>query len=138
MGFYDDSFGVLKPPLIKGTSTSIQSLLWENEQVKMSTYESIDLPDYVMDFINLEGQAFLTLGFDDAASESRPGIERRVWNVPEQPWQSGDLLMIRIRERDSKDDSDAVAQSNPNVPTDTPTPSPSPTLTVAGKPIPTD
>lgn len=128
VGFYDDSFGVLKPPLIKGTSTSIQSLLWENKQVKMSTSESIDLSDYVMDFINLEGEAFLTLGFDDAASESYLGIERRVWNVPEQPWQSGDLLMIRIRERDSKDDSDAVAQSNPNVPTITPTPSPSPTL----------
>ena len=94
----------------------------------MSTSESIDLSDYIMDFINLEGKAFLTLGFDDATSEIYLGIERRIWDVPEQPWQSGDLLMIRIRERDSKDDSDAVAQSNPNVPTDTPTPSPSPTL----------
>ena len=124
VGFHDDSFGVLKPPLIKGTSTSIQSLSWENKQVKMSTSESIDLSDYVMDFINLEGEASLTLGFDDATSEIRLGIERRGWNVPEQPWQSGDLLMIRIRERDSKDDSDVVAQSNPNVPTITPTPSP--------------
>ena len=130
VGFYDDSFGVLKPALIEGTSTSIQSLLWEDGQVKMNTSESISLSDYVMDLINLEGEAFLTLGFDDTASESRPGIERRFWNVPERPWKSGDLLMIRIRERDSKDNSGAVAQSNPNVSTVTPTPTPSPTLTL--------
>ena len=158
----DNDVGVLKPALIEGRSASIDNLAWEHGQIQMKTSSSIKLSDHVMDFIDLQGEAFLTLSFDDAASESRPGLERRFWDMQDAPWKSGDLLMIRIRERDSKKDVDAVPQKNPNVstitptptttatptatetlelkPTDTPTPTPTstPTATVILEPEPTD
>ena len=125
----DNDVGVLKPATIEGTSASIDNLAWEHGQIQMKTSDSVKLSGHVMDFINLQGESFLTLSFDDAASESRPGLERRFWDMQDAPWKSGDLLMLRIRERDSKKDSDAVPQKNPNVSTITPTPTPTATPT---------
>ena len=125
----DNDVGVLKPATIEGTSASIDNLAWEHGQIQMKTSDSVKLSSHVMDFINLQGEAFLTLSFDDAASESRPGLERRFWDMQDAPWKSGDLLMLRIRERDSKKDADAVPQKNPNVSTITPTSSPTATNT---------
>ena len=138
----DNDVGVLKPATIEGTSASIDNLAWEHGQIQMKTSNSVKLSSHVMDFIDLQGEAFLTLSFDDAASESRPGLERRFWDMRDAPWKSGDLLMLRIRERDSKKDSDAVPQKNPNVSTITPTPTatntPTPTATETLKLKPTD
>ena len=125
----DNDVGVLKPATIEGTSASIDNLAWEHGQIQMKTSSSVKLSGHVMDFIDLQGEAFLTLNFDDAASESRPGLERRFWDMQDAPWKSGDLLMIRIRERDSKKDADAVPQKNPNVSTITSTPTPTATNT---------
>ena len=138
----DNDVGVLKPATIEGTSASIDNLAWEHGQIQMKTSDSVKLSSHVMDFINLQGEAFLTLSFDDAASESRPGLERRFWDMHDAPWKSGDLLMIRIRERDSKKDADAIPQKNPNVSTITPTPTatntPTPTATETLELKPTD
>ena len=140
----DTDVGVLKPAAIEGTSASIDNLAWEHGQIQMKTSNSVKLSGHVMDFIDLQGEAFLTLSFDDAASESRPGLERRFWDMQDAPWKSGDLLMLRIRERDSKKDADAVPQKNPNVstitptPTHTSTPTYTPTATATYEPEPTD
>ena len=138
----DNDVGVLKPVAIEGTSASIDNLAWEHGQIQMKTSSSVKLSGHVMDFINLQGESFLTLSFDDAASESRPGLERRFWDMQDTPWKSGDLLMLRIRERDSKKDADAVPQKNPNVSTITPTPTatntPTPTATETLELKPTD
>ena len=50
----------------------------------------------VLDFIELDGTASLTLNLSNSAVEV--ATDTLVWSVSPQPWEDGDLLMVRIRE----------------------------------------
>ena len=54
---------------------------------------SVSLAGRRVDFIGLDGFAFLTLYFD-AAQRGSGGVY--TWMVRDRPWQAGDLLMLRI------------------------------------------
>ena len=91
----DGTNGVLKPAAfaLDGVTTTIQSLKWQNGTVTMKLKPSASLAGNAIDFISLDGSVALTLSFDDAAQGEGGAL---TWSVANQPWQAGDLLMLRI------------------------------------------
>ena len=154
----DKDNGVLKPTefsLADGSGVSLQSVAWNPSAVEMRLEPHTRLAGYHADFIALDGSIALRLDFDDA-SETGEGETRALsWPVCVQPWQAGDLLMLRLSEspadlagatRDSvcvsptatpiTDTPTAVpATATPSTPADTPTPVP-PTATPDTTPVP--
>ena len=84
---------------VGGVETDISRLVWESQKVKMELTKSVALASKHIDFIELDGNVGLRLDFDDAV-ETTPsgGGSLLTWNVCDQPWFAGDLLMIRISE----------------------------------------
>ena len=104
IGFTSDGFGVLEPSDIDDLGVSIESLVWEDGKVELDVSDAAGLGRHVIDFIDLQGDAALTLSLDYsqtsiACSGNYPEF---VWDIPEQPWASGGSWMIRIRETDSE------------------------------------
>ena len=97
----DKANGVLKPTafsLADGTGVSLQSVAWRPSAVEMRLEPHAPLAGYHADFIALDGSVSLRLDFDDA-SETGEGDSRGLsWPLCVQPWQAGDLLMLRISE----------------------------------------
>ena len=129
----DGANGVLKPAAftVGGASATITSLKWESGVVTMELNPSASLAGHAIDFISLDGSASLTLSFDDA-TQSGGAL---TWSVAAQPWNAGDLLMLRIG-------ADATTLTTPTpTPTpltpSTPTPTPTPTSTATPTPTPT-
>ena len=91
----DSSDGVLKPAAftVGGANTTISSLKWEAGTATMALDPSASLAGHAIDFIALDGSVSLALSFDDA---TRSG-GALTWSVASQPWNAGDLLMLRIR-----------------------------------------
>jgi len=97
----DKSNGILKPTafsLADGSSVSLQSIAWNPSAVEMRLEPHAPLAGYHADFIALDGAVSLRLDFDEA-SETGEGESRALsWPLCVQPWQAGDLLMLRISE----------------------------------------
>ena len=91
----DGTNGVLKPTdfALSGTTTTMQSLKWQSGVVTMELNPSVSLAGYAIDFIARDGSVALTLSFDDATQSGGT----LTWSVPNQPWEAGDLLMLRMR-----------------------------------------
>ena len=95
----DGASGVLKPAsfAFDGSDAAIRRIDWLDGQVRMSFSPRIALPDHHIDFIALDGSVSLRLDFDDAVEVTDDdGRQSLVWGVCSQPWQAGDLLMLRI------------------------------------------
>ena len=92
----DGSNGVIKPAgfTVDGTSTSITGLKWENGSVVLTLSPYVSLTGHKVEFIELDGLVGLSLDVDDAAVDSGAGM--LTWGVSGQPWEAGDLLMLRI------------------------------------------
>ena len=92
----DGSNGVLKPAgfTFGGTTTSLSGLKWESGVVTMTLSPSVSLAGHRAEFIGLDGSLVLTLLFDDAQAQGGT----LTWTVTDQPWEDGDLLMLRIEE----------------------------------------
>ena len=90
----DGTNGVLKPAAftVGGASATITSLKWESGVVTMALNPSASLAGHAIDFIALDGSVTTTLSFDDA-TQSGGAL---TWSVAAQPWNAGDLLMLRI------------------------------------------
>ena len=80
---------------VNGTSTEINSLEWSNNKVVLTLDTHVSLSGYVLDFIELDGSVSLSLFTDSATVDSTAGTHS--WSVTTQPWENGDLLMLRIR-----------------------------------------
>ena len=97
----DKDNGVLKPTafsLADGTGVSLQSVAWNPSAVEIRLEPHAPLTGYHADFIALDGAVSLRLDFDEA-SETGEGESRALsWPLCVQPWQPGDLLMLRISE----------------------------------------
>ena len=94
----DATNGVLKPTSFTVGQTAIQmtGLKWENNQVVLALDTFISLSGYVLDFIVLDGSVSLSLSVADAMVDA--GVGTYSWSLGTQPWEAGDLLMLRIRE----------------------------------------
>ena len=96
----DASNGVLEPAAftVGGASATMTSLEWESSTVTMELNPSASLAGHAVDFIALDGSVSLTLSFDDA-TQSGGAL---TWSVASQPWNAGDLLMLRIFEEPAR------------------------------------
>ena len=94
----DGANGVLKPTsfTVGGTSTELTSLEWANNQVVLTLATHVSLSGHVLEFIDLNGNAYLSLLTADATVDSTAGTYS--WSMSSQHWQDGDKLMLRIRE----------------------------------------
>jgi len=128
----DKSNGILKPTafsLADGTGVSLQSVAWQPSAVEMRLEPRAPLAGYHADFIALDGSVSLRLDFDDA-SETGEGDSRGLsWPLCVQPWQPGDLLMLRISESPpdlagATHDADCAAAPTATVAAGTATPVP--------------
>ena len=93
----DASNGVLKPATFSlgDASSSIVGLGWGDGEVTLVLSPYVSLAGKRLDFIELDGSVSLALSFDDGSVDRTVGTV--VWGMDEQPWESGDRLMIRIR-----------------------------------------
>ena len=123
----DGTNGVIKPAdfVLNGTNTTISSLKWESGTATMTLDPSTSLAGHAVDFIALDGSVSLTLSFDDATQSGGGAL---TWSVASQPWNAGDLLMLRIRS--------ANVIITPPTATPTPTPTAAPTATPTATPTP--
>ncbi len=126
----DTANGVLKPASFTAEgsgSISIERIEWTDGQVKMRLSPHSRLTGHHIDFIALHSSLALRLDFDDATEVDEGGARALTWGVCIQPWQDGDLLMLRISV--SEDDLIGATNSPQCVPTPTSTPTPTPTPT---------
>ena len=130
----DGSNGVLEPAAftVGGASATITSLKWEAGAVTMTLNPTASLAGHAIDFIALDGSVTTTLSFDDA---TQGGGGALTWSVASQPWNAGDLLMLRIRSTNVII-TPPTATPTPT-PTAAPTATPTPTPTPAATPTPT-
>ena len=96
----DAANGVLKPAsfslIEEGSTVTLSKIAWESGRATVELDPSLSLAGHHADFIALDGSVSLRLDFDDAA-DTVDGTKRTLaWNVCAQPWESGDLLMLRI------------------------------------------
>ena len=94
----DSSKGVLKPASFTGAdgvSATIRRIAWEAGTVNVSVTPHNALARHTLEFIELDGSVSLSLNVDDAMKDTSAGT--LTWQVPDQPWHHGDLLMVRIR-----------------------------------------
>ena len=85
--------GVLKPTTFG--SNVLDHIEWESGTLKVNLTGS-----HVgkhLDFLDVDGELALTVAVDDAVAAD--GL--LTWSVPDQPWESGDLLMVRLYSKDA-------------------------------------
>ena len=87
--------GVLEPAgfSMRGRDINLTGLEWRNGQVVLSFDRTVQLSDG-LSFIETDGTAGLYLSQYDATEDLR--ARTVTWEVSEQPWESGDELMLRI------------------------------------------
>lgn len=95
----DDTNGLLSPATFtdaNGASATIRRIEWQSGKVKLAVTPHTGLAGQVLDFIELDGTVSLSLDVADATVDS--ANDTLSWSVASQPWEDGDLLMVRIRE----------------------------------------
>ena len=92
----DGTSGVLKPAglSVGETATTMSGLKWENGAVTLSMDPYVSLAGHALDFIALDGTVLLHLNVSDATADTAKNT--LTWPVATQPWQDGDLLMLRL------------------------------------------
>ena len=94
------SLGALNPATFTtagGAETTIRRVEWASNKATIALANPpASLAGHHAEFIALDGSVALRLDFDDAASAATHGALALSWQVCAQPWQSGDLLMLRI------------------------------------------
>ena len=81
-----------------GANGALLALTWEAEAggvgaVKLLHTPNASLTGHTLEFIDLDGSVQLSLAVSDAQADDTS----LVWKVAEQPWQSGDQLMLRVK-----------------------------------------
>ena len=79
---------------VGGFSGSVSVLRWNIGKVVMRLDPFVSLAGYRLDFIELNGNAGLSLDASSATEDS--AAKTLTWSVPTQPWEAGDMLMLRI------------------------------------------
>ena len=95
----DSTIGLLEPAAFsdtKGRATTVQRIEWQAGVVTVKVIPHTGLAGHKLDFIELDGAVSLSLHVDNATVDAANGTLS--WTVAEQPWEDGDLLMLRIWE----------------------------------------
>ena len=97
------SNGALKPVAFtdaSGGSATIHSISYESDTVKLEVSPYDGLAGQILDIIELDGTVSLSLDVADATVDPSAGSGQAgtlSWSVSSQPWEDGDMLMVRIR-----------------------------------------
>ena len=102
----DATNGVLKPASFTDTNVgpaTLSSISYEPSStgsgqagtVKIEVTPDDALDDYFVDIIELDGTVSLSLDVADARVDGASGTLS--WTVASEPWEDGDMLMVRIR-----------------------------------------
>lgn len=85
-------------------SVTIDRIDWRSGRVEieLEPHSAAGLVGHHVDFIALDASVVLRLYFDDAVEVDHDGARALSWNVCDQPWKGGDLLMLRISESKSE------------------------------------
>ncbi len=89
--------GVLKPSAFadaSGGAATISSISYEAGTVEVGVTPDGALAGHIVDFIELDGTVSLSLDVADATVDAANGTLS--WSVSPQPWEDGDMLMVRI------------------------------------------
>ena len=127
----DGTNGVLKPASFTGddgASATIERIEWESGTVKLEVSPHTAVAGHILDFIELDGTASLSLNADQATVDA--ANDTLSWSVASQPWENGDELMVRVRRSTP---ASAAAQT----PSTTPLPTPAPASETVSAPTPT-
>ncbi len=95
----DAANGVLKPASFtaaNSASAMIEGISYESGTVEIEVTPDDALSGHILDIIELDGTVSLSLDAFDATVDA--ANDTLSWSVSEQPWEDGDLLMVRIRE----------------------------------------
>ena len=95
----DATNGVLKPTSFtdaNNTSATLNRISYDSGAVNITLTPHTALANHVLDFIALDGKVSLSLDANEATVD--PANNTLSWNMASQPWEDGDLLMLRIRE----------------------------------------
>ncbi len=100
--------GELEPATFtaNGRASTVEALKYENGEVILKLNPFNALAGQHLYFIELDGSFGLVLSASSATADSTAGT--LTWSVAEQPWESGDQLMLRI--------TAAAASSPPDTP----------------------
>ena len=91
----DPAAGVLEPTLLVATtSREIEGLEWADGEVRLTLSPFGALPGWQFEFLNLDADVILTLPTHIAVKDR--AARTLTWDVPSQPWTSGDQLMLRV------------------------------------------
>ena len=91
----DPAAGVLEPTLLVATtSREIQGLEWADGEVRLTLSPFGALAHRQFEFLNLDADVILTLPTHIAVKDR--AARTLTWDVPSQPWTSGDQLMLRV------------------------------------------
>ena len=77
-----------------GDPASIHRISYDSGDVTITLTPHSAITGHTLDFIALDGSISLSLHTDDATLD--PDSNTLTWSVSEQPWHSGDKLMLRI------------------------------------------
>ncbi len=93
--------GVIDPARFKfgNADAEILSLTWSDDKIVLTGNENPSLYEYSLDFIDVDGSIRMSLHIADATPDFVSDIY--TWDVADQPWREGDLLMLRIRKTDA-------------------------------------
>ena len=94
---FSENTGVLRPAsfTVGNTPTTIRRLVWRFGTVVMKLEPYVSLMGFEIDIIDLDGSVRRTLSVAHAVVDSGNGT--LTWSEPEQPWNKGTRLMLRIR-----------------------------------------
>ena len=91
----DPTVGVLEPTrLAATTSREIEGLEWADGEVRLTLSPFGALAHRQFEFLNLDADVILTLPTHIAVKDR--AARTLTWDVPSQPWTSGDQLMLRV------------------------------------------
>ena len=129
------SSGVIDPDgfTVGSDDVEIDGLEWRSGSVVLELDDYVSLSGQALDFIELDGSIDTSLDIADATVNQTAATW--TWSVASQPWDDGDLLMLRVR------DSSVTPPPPPPPATPTPTPTATPipptaTPTPTATPIP--
>ena len=102
----DSTNGVLNPASFtasNGASATVESISYESPSagpgqagtVKVKVVPWSSLSGHILDFIELDGRVSLSLSVTNSTVHTADN--EFVWSVGSQPWEDGDMLMVRIR-----------------------------------------
>ena len=113
------SSGVIDPDefTVGSDDIEIDGLEWRSGSVVLELDDYVSLSGQTLDFIELDGSIDTSLDIADATVNQTAATW--TWSVASQPWDDGDLLMLRVR--------DSSVTPPPPPPPATPTPTPTAT-----------